>query len=221
MIECTNEFIYKKRRKKLKKSKLLTFFTIIAVIGVVWAYNRFVVFNLIVSLCKETFQSYSAEAVNTSVYDNLSSGVNYSDIVTVEKNSSGDIVLIEANSVLINNINRKIITKTMQIMSDKIDNGILIPAFSFTGISFITGYGPKVKFKSLSVSKVTSDFRSEFVSSGINQTLHAVYIDVICSVSVVFPFNKSTVEIVTPVLICESVLVGKVPEVYLNGKIFS
>ncbi len=221
MIECTDEFIYKKGRKKNKKSKLLTVFTLIAVIGVVWAYNRFVVFDLIVSLCKDTFLSYSAEAVNTSVYENLSDGVKYSDIVTVEKNASGDIVLIEANSVLINNINRKIVAKTMQIMSDKIDGGILIPAFSFTGISFITGYGPKVNFKSLSVSKVTSEFRSEFVSSGINQTLHAVYIDVTCSVNIIFPFNESTVEVVTPVLVCESVLVGKVPEIYLNGKVFS
>lgn len=193
----------------------------IAVISGVWAYNRFVVFDLVVSYISKSFESYSASIVNVAIKESLDGDVDYSNLITVEKNSSGDIVLLEANSFYINKISREIIAKSTQIMSDKIDSGIEIPALSFTGISLLSGYGKNVNYKSLAVSKITGDFRSVFESSGINQTLHSVYVDVSCSIEVIFPLNKTTLTVVTPVLICESVLVGKVPEIYLNGKLFS
>ena len=103
----------------------------------------------------------------------------------------------------------------------KIEKGIEIPILAFSGISIISGYGGKVNYKSLSVSKIVGEYRSNFQSSGINQTLHSVYIDVICQIDVLFPLSKKTVEVIVPVLICQSVLVGNVPEVYLNGNLFS
>lgn len=221
MIECTNEFIYKKKRNKKSRSKFLKILILITVISGVWAYNRFIVFDLIVSYISKSFESYSSYAVNTAIIENLDEKVNYNDIITVEKNSSGDIVYLESNSLVVNKISREIVAKTTQIMSDKIRNGLEIPALSFTGISVLCGYGKMVNYKSLTVSKITGDFRSEFKSSGINQTLHSIYVDVSCSIDVIYPLKNTTLTVVTPILVCESVLVGKVPEVYLNGKIFS
>ncbi len=221
MIECTDEFIYKKKKKKTMRSKFVTIIFFIAVISGVWAYNRFVVFDLIVSYLSKSLESYSAYAVNTALYENLDNSISYNEIIHVEKNQNGDIALLEANSIAINKISREIIAKTNQIMSDKITNGIEIPALAFTGISMISGYGFNVNYKALTVSKISGEFRSVFKSSGINQTLHSLYVDVLCVIDVIFPLNKKSVEVVVPVMICESVLVGKVPEVYLNGKLFS
>jgi len=55
---------------------------------------------------------------------------------------------------------------------------------------------------------------------GINQTRHAVYIRVDSSVNVIIPGKSKTVSVKTDVLICEAVIVGKIPEIYLNGSIF-
>ncbi|MBO5714643.1 MAG: sporulation protein YunB, partial [Clostridia bacterium] len=158
---------------------------------------------------------------NTSIYENYQNIGEYNDIITVEKNDLGDIILLDFNSFQINKINNEIITKTSAIMSDKIENGIEIPLLAFSGLSFISGYGANVNYKSLSVSKIVGEYRSEFESSGINQTLHSVYIDVVCQVEVIFPLNKTMLETRVPVLLCQSVLVGKVPEVYLSGNLFS
>ena len=219
MIECTDEFIYKKKKKRKSRSKIISIILIIAIISGVWAYNRFFVFELVVSYISKSFESYSAVAVNSAIIDELDKNVNYNDII--EKNANGDIAYMEANSITINKISRQIIAKTTQIMSDKIEKGIEIPIMSFTGISMLSGYGKSVNYKSLAVSTITGDFRSEFIGSGINQTLHSVYVDVTCAIDVIFPLNKTTLTVVTPVLVCETVLVGKVPEVYLNGKLFS
>ena len=221
MIECTDEYIWKKKKIKKRKSKIFSLIIILTVIVSVWAYNRFVVFELIVSFCEDYAYSCSADAVNEAVMQTLSNGVEYTDIINVEKNTQGDIVLVEANTVYINKINREIVAKTTKIMSDKIGLGVPIPLFSFSGISFLTGFGPKVNFKSVSIVSVTSNFSSEFKSAGINQTIHSVFVNVDCKVDVLFPLNKKTVSCVTPILLCETVLVGNVPEVFLNGKLFS
>lgn len=219
MIECTNEYIYKKKKRRFSKFLSILFF--LTVIVGVWAYNRFVVFNLVVSYLSTSLDSYSSYAVNTALYENYQNIGEYNDIVRVEKNELGDIVLLDINSFEINKITREIIDKSTLIMSDKMNEGIEVPVLAFTGISFISGYGHKINFKSLSVSKIIGEYRSDFKSSGINQTLHCVYIDFICQIDVFFPLSRKSVEVVVPVLICQSILVGKVPDVYLNGKLFS
>ena len=88
-------------------------------------------------------------------------------------------------------------------------------------LGFLSGYGNTVNFKSITVSSVYSDFTSEFVSVGINQTKHSIWVSVKCKVSIFAPLYMKEQEFSSSVMVCESVLVGKVPEIYLNGKIFS
>jgi hypothetical protein len=56
---------------------------------------------------------------------------------------------------------------------------------------------------------------------GINQTLHSIYVNVNCELKITTPLNVQIEKISTPVLLNETVLVGKVPSVYLNGNLFS
>ena len=87
---------------------------------------------------------------------------------------------------------------------------------AFSGVDFLSGYGKKINIKTLAVTSVDCDFYSEFNSVGINQTIHSIFVNVKCEIEV-FNFPKKTVkEFETKVLICQSVLVGKVPEIYLN-----
>jgi len=51
---------------------------------------------------------------------------------------------------------------------------------------------------------------------GINQTIHRLYLDVICKVSIVTPYDIIETEITNQVLMGESVIVGDIPQTYLN-----
>ena len=64
------------------------------------------------------------------------------------------------------------------------------------------------------------NFESEFTSVGINQTLHSIYVCVNIESIINIPFNSSSITHNSKVLLSETILVGKVPELYLNGKIF-
>lgn len=61
-----------------------------------------------------------------------------------------------------------------------------------------------------------SEFNSEFVSSGINQTLYRVNLLLTASVRLVMPGVSETISVRAEAAIAESIIVGDVPEVYTN-----
>ena len=67
-----------------------------------------------------------------------------------------------------------------------------------------------------SIGNVETDLRSEFTSKGINQTLHRVYLQVDCEVSILTPFKDLDKKISNQVLLLENVIVGQIPNTYYN-----
>lgn len=61
-----------------------------------------------------------------------------------------------------------------------------------------------------------TDLRSEFTSSGINQTLHRIYLEIKCNVVILTPVETIEEQIVNQVLLAEGVIVGEVPNSYYN-----
>ena len=87
---------------------------------------------------------------------------------------------------------------------------------SFTGINLLSGRGPGIKIRISSIGNVETDLRSEFTAQGINQTLHRIYLQVKCQVSILTPFEDITRDITNQVLIMENVIVGTIPDTYYN-----
>lgn len=80
----------------------------------------------------------------------------------------------------------------------------------------MAGKGPGVPIRISTIGNVETDLKSEFSSQGINQTLHRVYLQVICEVSILTPYNSITEKITNQVLIAENVIVGRIPNTYYN-----
>ena len=89
-----------------------------------------------------------------------------------------------------------------------------MPFGSFTGINLLSGRGPGIKIRISSIGNVETDLRSEFEAQGINQTLHRIYLQVKCEVSILTPFKDITKDITNQVLIMENVIIGTVPNTY-------
>ena len=160
--------------------------------------------------------SLTANAVNDAVYSVMSELCDQ-QLVNVQQNSMGDVVFLQANSAVIG----KIAKDTAKIVEDKINSvhhlSISIPVGTLSGVTFLIGSGPKVKFTVEPIGSVACKIYSQFESAGINQTLHKIYLEITSKVDVVLPNRSSTVTLDTPVLLAESILVGKIPDTYLNG----
>ncbi len=222
MIECSsNRIWYKKNRKKRNRSKFLFVFLTLTIIIGVFCYYKFIIVENIYKICSDYAYSYSTEAVNKTIIKSANNNVNYDELITIEKNAQGDIVLISANSYKINSLSREISDKTQSNIKNSLKNGIPIPIMAFSGINILSGYGKNVNFKSIYVTSVDCNFLSNFSSVGINQTLHSIYINVLIKVNLELPFSSKIQDCSTNVLITETVLIGKVPEIYFNGRLFN
>lgn len=140
----------------------------------------------------------------------------YEDLCSVSKDESGNINMIKSNIIPVNEIISDVAIH-IQDELDKVETeDIYIRLGSFLGSKFLAGRGPKINFKISSIGNVETDLKSEFISAGINQTLHKIYLQVSCKVIILTPFSQVEQEITNQILIAEAVIIGNVPSSYYN-----
>ncbi|MGG7060320.1 sporulation protein YunB, partial [Clostridium tertium] len=66
------------------------------------------------------------------------------------------------------------------------------------------------------IGTVSVDFKTNFESSGINQSRHSIYLQAKTQVKVVIPLTTTTKEVKAQIPICETIIVGDVPNSYVN-----
>lgn len=140
----------------------------------------------------------------------------YDELFTIEKDNDGNINMIKSNVGPINEIISDVAVKIQNEIDNKDRGNIEIALGSFTGFKLLSGKGPQVPIRINSIGNVETDLRSEFTEQGINQTLHRVYLQVVCEVSIVTPYNNITEKISNQVLLMENVIIGKIPNTYYN-----
>ena len=213
---------HSKSRKKIKRrAKLLAALALLAGIAVFLfiGFQRNVT-RVLVSISEATMRASTTVAVNDAVYYTLSDELRYEDLVTVERDSAGEIVSVSANALKINKIARDTASISQSNLKSLSLNGIPIPLGALTGIEAFAGLGPQIPFRIIPVSSVSCDFSSEFESVGINQTKHSIYLHVIADISIVMPSRTENFAVTTEILVGEFVIVGSVPETYLQTDVF-
>ena len=96
------------------------------------------------------------------------------------------------------------------------DEGIVLPLGSALGSGIFSGKGPRVRFEILPVGTVKTTFVTEFESAGINQTRHKISLEATASVRIVLPSGARTVSVQASALMAESILIGEVPQSYIQ-----
>ena len=93
----------------------------------------------------------------------------------------------------------------------------MFPIGALTGIEALAGFGQKINIKIIPISNVECRFVSKFRQAGINQTLHSLYLEIVSDISIILPSKSTNLASTIEVLICESVITGKIPDVYLQA----
>lgn len=210
-----------KKRSKKSKIKLrivLTLSAFLLIGAVVFLHAN--VTGVLKSIAEASMRSITTVAVNDAIYYTLSDHIRYEDLVAVERDEAGNIIAITSNSLQINRIARDAAYMSQQNLQTMSEGGIEVPLGALTGVEAWAGFGPKMNIKIIPISNVACRFVSEFDAAGINQTKHSIYLEIVADISIVMPSGTSNFASLTEVLICESVLLGKVPETYLQADIF-
>ena len=211
-----------KTTKKSRKTKFLFFvIPVFCVLLIIFCYMQFVASPIILKSTYAQVDSFATTQISDAIKECIEeSGLEYGDFVTIKYNSNQDITAILANSLNINLFAREVASVSQVYFDEIIDKGVDIPIGTFTGLNFLAGRGAKVNFKLVPIGSILSSFKSNFTSVGINQTLHTLSIIVETTVSVIMPLTSDKITFNTEILVCENLIVGKVPSVYLSNDMF-
>lgn len=211
-----------KTTKKSRKTKFLFFvIPVFCVLLIIFCYMQFVASPIILKSTYAQVESFATTQISDAIKECIEeSGLEYDDFVTIKYNSNQDITAILANSLNINLFAREVASVSQVYFDEIIDKGVDIPIGTFTGLNFLAGRGAKVNFKLVPIGSILSNFKSNFTSVGINQTLHTLSIIVETTVSVIMPLTSDKITFNTEILVCENLIVGKVPSVYLSNDMF-
>ncbi len=154
--------------------------------------------------------------INNKINEKMREGqYTYDYFVTLQKDNTGKITAISANMARINTLSSEILQEVIAATNSGQMNEN-IPLGNLLGSNLLLGRGPKIPVKITMLTSSFADFRNEIESAGINQVKHQIILEVKVQIDVMMPWEVMSTEVVSEVLIAETVLVGDVPDAYLT-----
>lgn len=156
------------------------------------------------------------KTVNDSINKVIGQGVyGFDYFVSLVKDENGDITAITSDMAHINSLSTEILNSVIS----STENGTIkvnIPVGNLSGLNLLMGKGPNVPVDIIMLTSSRVDFRNDIVSSGINQAKYQLILEVTIDIDVLVPWGTESASTVTEVIVADTVIVGKVPETYLN-----
>ncbi len=173
--------------------------------------------SVMVDLTRTQVTNSTSDLINDAIAEQIASGkVEYDRIVYFEKDLEGKITALKTN---IGEVNR-LKTDTLNIINEQIlateHSQMGIPLGSMFLPELLSGKGPEIPVKILSIRNSDATFESSFTHAGINQTMHQLRMCVIVDVSVLVLGKTITFPVSSDMVVAETIIVGAVPDTFLQ-----
>lgn len=214
-IRLPKFLIINNKNKSFKNKIVFKFSFIILILFIIFCIVVRSVTPVFNRLCSDKAKSVATIITNEET-TNATMNYKYSDFIIVHKDSDGTILMLESNMKNINDVISDVAYKIQTSINNTKDEDITISLGSFTGISILSGRGVKVPIRISTIGNVKTNVKSEFISQGINQTLHRLYLEIDCEISVLTPFNTVNESVMNQLILAENIIVGEIPETYYD-----
>ena len=173
--------------------------------------------DVIGELAETQVKNTTSDLTNDAIAKQIALGnIAYDRIVFFEKDLDGRITALKTNMSEINRLK----TDILNIINDEIlaldTSDIGIPLGSLFLPEFMSGRGPAIPVRILSIRNSDATFTSHFSEAGINQTLHRLNMEVSIDVAVLVLGQTGSFTMTSEVVVAETVIVGAVPQTYLH-----
>jgi sporulation protein YunB len=136
-------------------------------------------------------------------------------LVILERDDKGGITAISTDVAAVNSLSAEILERAVAQTGEQVLT-LKIPLGNITGSALFLNRGPSVPVDVVMLSSSMAGFRSELTSAGINQTRHQIMLDLTIQISLLMPWRSVSSAVETEVLVSETVIVGDVPDSYMN-----
>ena len=173
--------------------------------------------EVITVLAQTQVKNATSDLINDAIDSQISNGtIQYDRMVYFEKDLEGKITALKTNMSEVNRLK----TDLLNLINDEIlamDSDCLgIPLGSLFLPEVFAGKGPLIPVQIISIRNSEADFFSEFTQAGINQTLQKLNMQVSVDVAVLVLGEVDDFSISSQVVIAEIVIVGQVPNMFLQ-----
>ena len=199
--------------QKWLKRVLVLFILLLALFFALRSKYRVVISDL----ARTQVMNTTSDLTNDAIARQIAQGdIQYDRIVFFEKELDGRITALKTNMSEVNRLK----TDILNIINDEIlalDNSdIGIPLGSLFFPELLSGKGPAIPVRILSIRNSDANFVSDFSQAGINQTLHRLNMEVSIDVAVLVLGQTASFTVSSEVVVAETVIVGDVPQTYLQ-----
>ena len=197
---------------------LIRLFLLLLLILIGLALVRSRVYPVFRSLAQTQVKNTASDLINDAIAKQIAAGnIQYDRIVYFEKDLNGRLTALKTNIGEI----KRLKTDVLNIINDEIlstdESSLGIALGSLFLPEFLSGKGPKLPVRILVIRNSEADFFSEFSEAGINQTLHKLNMEVFLDVTVLVLGTTTDFTISSHMVVAETVIVGDVPETYLQS----
>lgn len=161
-------------------------------------------------------KSMLTQAVNDVVREKFTEDIESGNLLDIKTNEAGKVTMVQANSVAMTQLSYDLAGRIQDRIKHMDEEKIMVPVGTIIGSQILSQTGPKVNLKVLPLGTTQISFKTEFEETGINQTKYKVYLLVQSKAKVLVPFSSKNIEIETILLVAETIIVGDVPQTYVN-----
>ena len=209
------KFFIINNKRNIKHKNIFKIFFIVFIVFLIFGITVKAVTPVFNRLCADKAKSIATIITNDET-TNAIKDYNYSDFVVIHKDDIGNILMLETNMKNINIVISDVANRIQKSINSTEAEDVSISLGSFTGVSILSGRGIKVPIRISTIGNVKTNVKSEFISQGINQTLHRLYLDIESEISILTPFNTINESIKNQLILAENIIVGEIPETYYN-----
>ena len=202
-------------KRRLKRTGV-----IIGVIILIIAVGFFIIDSqvspLLMNVASSEVKEWVSQLANECVLGVMGSSSEYSNLVTLTTDDEGHVTYLSADSIRMNGIAYNASLAIQEELEKTQEHDISIPLGSVLGSDLFSGAGPMVNVRIQPAGNVSTQYKSEFSAAGINQTRHKIVLNINTEVIIILPTASSSVTVNTQITVSETIIVGTVPNNYVN-----
>ena len=191
---------------------------VLVLAGAVYMLLRGQYHDIVQELAQTQVKNVTSDLINDAIDEQIENGnVAYDRMVYFEKDLDGRITALKTNMGLVNRLKTDILNRINDDILALDTDHIGIPLGSLILPELLSGKGPQIPVRVLSIRNSEGTFQSHFSEAGINQTLHQVTMLVSVDVAVLALGKTNSFTIASEVVVAETVIVGVVPDTFLQN----
>jgi sporulation protein YunB len=133
------------------------------------------------------------------------------EFITISRNASDRVTSVQLHTKQMGLFAENLSLFLFDVIANYNDDEYGVPLGNLTNLVFLSGKGPVIPVEPIVVGGIANELKSDFISSGINQTLYRVTLTYSIAVRYLSPIQDVYDSITIRVVLVEALIVGDVP----------